>query len=330
MASISKLFARSQLVTVTATAKIATSISAQITPTSGIVPFTVTIWGRLTEPTGGVLNGKTVNLYNVDASGNPVGSPIASTTTSVLGAGSPGGDYTFSMNITAGGTYRFVTEFPGDETYEGCAMLNSTYGLKEISGIGSKLLQKRSWVVIVGNTPPVGDVNNGNSIATFLRRKLNLVPIRGSWTATYASSRSRVTQYANILLLGGPIANEFTYKLNDLLEPKYNIIKVREKTADETWADYVTSGGLQCPGFIINGVALPGADHMGAIGTGQQKMGIRASQIVALEGWAYEDTCVLAKAFMEAAGAGVYDLQWTAKVPNMDINPEGMAYTKRP
>jgi len=201
--------------------------------------------------------------------------------------------------------------------------------LQGFSGTGSKLLQKRSWIVIVGNTPPVGEENNANAVATYLRRKLNLVPIRGSWKAPYAISRSRVTQYANILLIGGPVASEYTFKVNDLCEPRYNITVLRERKEGEIWADYIKDG-FQCSGFLVKGVPLTGDAHLGVIGVGQQKMGIRASQIVGLFGWSYEGGCVLVKAFMEGAGAGVYDLQWTANVPNMDVNPEGMAYTKRP
>jgi hypothetical protein len=96
-----------------------------------VVPFAVYIWGRLIEASGGVLNGKTVNLYNADASGNPVGNPIASMITGVLGAGSPGGDYSFPVTITAVGTYYFVTEFPGDAIYEGCEKVGETVGTGE-------------------------------------------------------------------------------------------------------------------------------------------------------------------------------------------------------
>jgi len=77
------------------------------------------------------LNGKPVNLYTADIGGNPVGTPIASTVTSVLGAGSPGGDYSFPVSITAAGTYYFVTEFPGDATYEGCEKVGETVGTGE-------------------------------------------------------------------------------------------------------------------------------------------------------------------------------------------------------
>ena len=198
-------------------------------------------------------------------------------------------------------------------------------------GTGSKLLQKRSWIVVVGDGAPVGEVNNGNSIATFLRRKLNLVPIRGAWKASYAISRSRVTQYANIVFLGGPIANELTYNLNELLEPKYNIVKLRERNADETWGDYVTAGGIVIDGYLVAGVKVPMVVKTGVIGVGQQKMGIRTSQVIGLFGYSYEDTCVMVKAFQEVgADAGIYDVNYTAPVPNMDVNPENMTYTKRP
>ena len=77
------------------------------------------------------MNNKPVNLYNADTDGNPVGTPIASTITTVYGAGSPGGDYVFTLNITAVGTYYFVTEFPGDATYEGCEKVGGTVGTGE-------------------------------------------------------------------------------------------------------------------------------------------------------------------------------------------------------
>lgn len=196
---------------------------------------------------------------------------------------------------------------------------------------GGKLLQKRSWIVVVGDDAPVGEVNNANSLATFLRRKFNAVPIRGAWKATYAETRARIKQYTNVLMVGGPIASETSYKLNELCEPKVSIRVVREKTAEETWKDYVLSGGLVVDGCMVNGVKIPYAGKTGIIGVGQQKMGIRASQVVGLFGYSYEDTCVLVKAFQEVgADAGVYDVNYTAAVPNKDVNPENMTYTKRP
>jgi len=203
--------------------------------------------------------------------------------------------------------------------------------LQGFSGTGSKLLQKRSWIVVVGDDAPVGEVNNANSVATFLRRKFNVVPMRGAWKASYAESRARIKQYANVLMVGGPIASETSYKLNELCEPKVSITVVREKTADETWAQYITAGGLAINGYLVKGVLVPFVAKTGIIGVGQQKMGIRASQVVGLFGYSYEDTCVMVKAFQEVgADAGIYDLNYTAAVPNMDVNPENMTYTKRP
>lgn len=198
-------------------------------------------------------------------------------------------------------------------------------------GTGSKLLQKRSWLVIVGDEAPVGEVNNANAIATFLRRKFNLVPLRGSWKAEYADKRALLSKYPNILVVGGFIANEWAYIINEVVEPKYEIIKVKERESGQSWRDYMVAGGLTGTNFIVNGVLVPASAHLGMIGKGTMKTtGLRASQVVSIGGWVYEDTCVMVKAFMENAEAGLYDALWTATVPNMDVNPEGMAYNKRP
>jgi hypothetical protein len=93
--------------------RIPTSISINVNPTSGVVPFTVTISGVLTDNVGNPLAGKTVNLY-MDTT------LVSTTTTGTDGA------YSFNRTISEAGTYTFQTEFPGDETYEGCTIHNGT------------------------------------------------------------------------------------------------------------------------------------------------------------------------------------------------------------
>jgi len=118
---------RSTIVTVNALeppTKIGTSLSINVSPTSGAVPLQVSVWGRLGDISGTPLNGKSIKLYSN-------GVLIGSTTTSAGGAGSPGGDYTFSVNIALAGQYQFQTEFPGDDVYEGCSVHNGTHALGE-------------------------------------------------------------------------------------------------------------------------------------------------------------------------------------------------------
>lgn len=192
---------------------------------------------------------------------------------------------------------------------------------------------KRSWIVIVGDDAPVGEVNNADALTKVLRRKLNVTPMK-AWNSTKIESRTQLSKYPNILIVGGPIASKFAYDINELLDPKCYFAVAREFQSEgheeETWTEYVQSGGITTQGFDITGVKLAGAEHSGIIGVGTQKMGVRSSQVVALWGWTYEDTCVLAKAFTEGVmEAGAYNCLWTAKVPNRDANPEGMSYTKR-
>jgi hypothetical protein len=98
--------------------KIATSISISVSPTSGRVPFDITVTGKLVDSAGTGLNNKTINLYS-----NVI---LVGTTTTILN-----GSYAFNLNITAAGTYQFQTEFLGDATYEGCAANNGTIGVTE-------------------------------------------------------------------------------------------------------------------------------------------------------------------------------------------------------
>jgi hypothetical protein len=116
--------ARSQIIIVNALAKISTSVSINVSPTSGLIPFAVSISGRLIDSAGTPLNGKTINLYSN-------ATLIGTTITAVMGPGSPGGDYAFSVNITVIGQYQFQTEFLGDADYEGCTIHNGTHGLLE-------------------------------------------------------------------------------------------------------------------------------------------------------------------------------------------------------
>jgi hypothetical protein len=88
-------------------AKIPTSITISVSQGMVIVPATVTITGVLTDNLGNRLAGKIINLY--------MNTTVINTTTT-----DANGSYTFSCTFTNAGMFTFRTEFPGDETYEGC------------------------------------------------------------------------------------------------------------------------------------------------------------------------------------------------------------------
>jgi hypothetical protein len=85
--------------------KIATSISINVSPTSGIVPFVATVTGNLVDSSGFGLQGKSINLY------------VNATLVDTQITGSEG-NYVFDVNITAAGTFQCQTEFAGDDTFE--------------------------------------------------------------------------------------------------------------------------------------------------------------------------------------------------------------------
>jgi len=111
-----KSMARSQVVTVTAYAKIATSISINVNPPSGIVPFQVAVTGNLVDNAGVGLQGKSINLY---VNGTLTGTQITGSQ----------GSYIFNVSITVAGTFQCQTEFLGDDTYEGCTVHDGTHAM---------------------------------------------------------------------------------------------------------------------------------------------------------------------------------------------------------
>jgi len=91
-----------------------TSISISVSPTSGNVPFSVSITGTLTDSKGVLLGGATVNLYRD-------GAFISSVKTI-------GGNYSFTDTITSVGAYQYQTVFPGTAEHEGCGVHDGTVG----------------------------------------------------------------------------------------------------------------------------------------------------------------------------------------------------------
>ena len=103
---------RSDSVTVIAE-KVGTTISIEVSPISGVPPFNITISGFLKDIYGNFLDGKRVNLYENGAFKHAL----------VTGLIAPG-YYQVIFEITEVGTYEYYTEFPGDETHEGCEKAN--------------------------------------------------------------------------------------------------------------------------------------------------------------------------------------------------------------
>jgi hypothetical protein len=109
----------SAIITVNAYApRIKTSLSINVNPTSGTIPFTVSVSGKLVDSAGVGLLNKTINVYSngVLVTSGPTGAPD--------------GSYLFYIDITVAGTYQFQTEFPGDATYEGCIEHNGALGIE--------------------------------------------------------------------------------------------------------------------------------------------------------------------------------------------------------
>lgn len=102
-------YAASTSPTVTETiAQIPTSLSIVVSPTSGPSPLTVNITGTLSvTSTGAGISGETVSLYE--------GTAVIATS----GVNSAG-FYSFTVTLTAMGTYNFHTSFSGDFAYAGC------------------------------------------------------------------------------------------------------------------------------------------------------------------------------------------------------------------
>jgi len=184
---------------------------------------------------------------------------------------------------------------------------------------------RRVWVVIHGAAVPEGEIENARKIAEHIRSKLNIVRVYPA----DAQGLDLLTKLANVVTVGGPIANEWAFNLNEFTNPKYDLTVLREKTPDETWRDYVLSGALQVVGFLKNDTKYPGAIGTGIIGVGKQPaLRVRALRVVHVGGWEYCDTCAMGEAFRADAGAGVFETGCKVTVPDEEPCPVGAAYRK--
>lgn len=199
--------------------------------------------------------------------------------------------------------------------------LNGQFG--QFSGtLGSfNLLSKlrRTYMVVVGADAPQPEKDNADAIASYMMQKLN-------FSRAVLSDDARLEQtskFANIITIGGPAANEWAFKLNDFLNPRYDITVLKDRVADQTWKDYVLGGGIRVNGFILNDQKLASGSHTGLIGKGQNSSypRLRPLQVAHIGGWEFEDTCCMTKAFLEDQEAGIYTTIWAVADPTMTKCP---------
>lgn len=171
---------------------------------------------------------------------------------------------------------------------------------------------RRTYIVIVGPDAPQPELDNADAISSHMMQKLNFSKVLISDDAKL----DKISKFANLILVGGPAANEWTYILNEYINPRYDITVLKERTEGQTWKEYVLGGGLQVNGLIINDTKTPGLNHTGILSTGKQTLPrIRPLQIMHVGGWMFEDTCCMTKAFLEDQEAGIYDTIWAVADP---------------
>ena len=187
---------------------------------------------------------------------------------------------------------------------------------------------RRSWIVIVGDNAPAPEVANANAITQHIMRKLNLTPFK-AFPANFPGLQYLVKNM-NVVTVGGPYANKWTFLLNDYIEPKWDITVNRDIKSGEAWKDYVASGGIVANGFLVDKVAIAMQSHRGIIGAGTQPVNrLRPLQVVNVSGVMFEDTCTMTKAFLEDAVPGYYNCDWPGPAdPTYAACPANPTYTK--
>lgn len=188
---------------------------------------------------------------------------------------------------------------------------------------GSDILHRRSYVVIVGEEAPEGEIANAQEIAKFLRRTLNVsvgayMPVKPSTVGLKALS-----SLINVIIVGGPHSNEYAFLLNDYLNPKIDMTVTREQNPDETYTEYIASGAVIVRGYLLDETPYTGGAKTGMIGMGKKRL---FDRIMAIEGWDFEDTCAIGKAFRDGQGPGIYSTNYT-KMPDMTKCPEDAEYS---
>lgn len=98
-------------------AKVQAAITIAVSPTSGLPPLEVVVSGKLTRADTKVgLGAKTIKANRTDPGGST--KYLGYTTTSIDPATL--GNYAFSDTIPSDGTWKYQTEFEGDDWFKGC------------------------------------------------------------------------------------------------------------------------------------------------------------------------------------------------------------------
>ena len=189
---------------------------------------------------------------------------------------------------------------------------------------------RRVWLVIYGAAPPQGEIENAQKIGDYLRSKLNIVRVLpADYVGGMGIDLDLLTKLANVVTVGGPGANEWAFKLNEFVNPKYDMTVLRERTPEETYRDWMVSGALKIDGFLKDATKFEGIIGRGIIGVGKQDaLRARPLRVIHVGGWAYCDTCAMGEAFRADAGAGVYDTGCKVDTPYEKPCPIGALYTK--
>lgn len=194
----------------------------------------------------------------------------------------------------------------------------SQFGQFGSFGLLSKL--RRTYIVIIGADAPQTEKDNADAAASHMMQKLNF----SRAIPSDDQKLERMTKFANIILVGGPLANEWAFKLNDLMNPKWNITVLKTRTEGQTWKDYIVGGGIAVNGWTFNGTNMPFGvtAKKGFLGSGKQTLPrIRPLQILSIAGITFEDTCCMVKAFLEDQPLGVYDTVYAVSDPTYSKCP---------
>lgn len=186
--------------------------------------------------------------------------------------------------------------------------LNGQFGQFGSLGLLSKL--RRTYLVVVSPDAPQAEKDNAEAIASHIMQKLNYARV----VTNDDTKLEQLSRFANIILVGGPLGNEWAFKLNDYVNPRWDVTVLKERKEGQTWSEYLAAGSLRVNGYIINETKPTGyGAHTGIIGKGQNTSypRLRPLQVVTIGGYSGQDTCCVAKAFLEDQEAGVYDTTWT-------------------
>ena len=137
-----------------------------------------------------------------------------------------------------------------------------------------------------------------------------------------------MTKFKNVLILGGPVANQWAFKLNDYLNPRWDIEIVEERKPDEDYFEWVQRGGLNIKGIVKGSQKYSGRVGLGFIGEGRHPSFRLRAKTLEVAGWSYCDTCVMGEAFRNGADKGIYQTSCTSDIPPEVACPVDVSWTK--